>query len=198
MTVRLRAVPLPFFLSVLFAGQPVASARKVEYEYHGGAAFQGAAFQGACLPLFLPSWSLVAPNQLLAPFPARPKSILRPPTLGPRPCQSATPCKNPAKPCHLPSRDLASQGGWMKRLEGLRVQEASVGVMVGDRPLEQSTSLQDMETSGLSDCRIHRLLGLGSSSGVEQVTDKDGSSSASISTAYPVFGRHAIPHFFLV
>ncbi|EGO56796.1 hypothetical protein NEUTE1DRAFT_102060 [Neurospora tetrasperma FGSC 2508] len=150
MTVRRRAVPLPFFC--LFAGQ--------EWPVHG-------------------KWSTIHPS----------------PTLGPRPCQSATPCKNPAKPCHLPSRDLASQSGCMKRLEGLRVQEASVGVMVGDRPLEQSTSLQDMETSELSDCRIHRL-GLGSSSGVEQVTDKDGSSSASISTAYPVFGRHAILHFF--
>ncbi|KAL0470478.1 hypothetical protein QR685DRAFT_597112 [Neurospora intermedia] len=161
-----------------------------------------AAFQGACLPLFLPSWSLVAQasdqQHLVLGDVAKPASRTIPcpckvhpsPTLGPRPCQSATPCKNPAKPCHLPSRDLASQRGWMKRLEGLRVQEASVGVM------STSGSLQDMETSELSDCRIHRL-GLGSSSGVEQVTDKDGSSSASISTAYPVFGRHAIPHFFL-
>ncbi|KAK3490510.1 uncharacterized protein B0T23DRAFT_443484 [Neurospora hispaniola] len=168
MTVRRRAVPLPFLL--LSVCRTVAN--------HGCAAFQG-----ACLPLFFPLGALLQ---------FHPSA-----TLGPRPCQSATPCKNPAKPCHLPSRDLASQSGWMKRLEGLRVQEASVGVMVGDRPLEQSTSLQDMETSELSDCRIHRL-GLGSSSGVEQVTDKDGSSSASISTAYPVFGRHAIPHFFLV
>ncbi|KAK3951491.1 hypothetical protein QBC32DRAFT_214924 [Pseudoneurospora amorphoporcata] len=42
------------------------------------------------------------------------------------------PCGNPAKPCHLPSRDPASPKQRIRRLKGLRSKEASMGVMVGD------------------------------------------------------------------